>query len=120
MTSKFKRRGMGRHTPGPWVWGENYEGLSSTEADILSFGEWEGMWLTDCQVGNERKTNERKANARLIAAAPELLEALKMAQSVLDQLRNPDMTTTSNSLFLSIVAAETKARAAIAKAESAA
>ena len=59
---------------------------------------------------------EAIANARLIAAAPDLLKALREAQSVLNVLRAPDMSVSAVHVYARIVEAETKARTAIAKA----
>jgi len=58
-----------KHTPGPWTWNEDFRGLDAPEGAILEFDRYDGMWLT--------YVDGRKANARLIAAAPDLLEALK-------------------------------------------
>lgn len=66
---------MNKHTPGPWVWGAyckglyGPEGLEGLEKEILSHESYEGMWLSH--------NTSREANARLISAAPDLLEALK-------------------------------------------
>lgn len=63
---------------------------------------------------DEPRTNptERDANARLIAAAPELLEALEALANRVDPAnKKRDLTITS------FVAALKKARAAIAKAK---
>lgn len=58
-----------KHTPGPWVWGEDFSGLGSANGEVLTYLDYEGMWLS--------YGINRQANARLIAAAPELLEALE-------------------------------------------
>ncbi|AVQ10122.1 hypothetical protein [Siphoviridae environmental samples] len=61
---------MSKHTPGPWTWNEDFEGLlGASDADVLHYADYEGMWLSDYK-------GCRQANARLIAAAPELLENL--------------------------------------------
>ncbi len=54
------------HTPGPWGYseGEIYRGNNPIASVIPSFG-----WF--------RKTAEDEANARLIAAAPEMYEVLR-------------------------------------------
>lgn len=59
-----------KHTPGPWIWGDEYHGLFGAGPDnaVLDHATYEGMWLQ----WNDR----RDANASLIAAAPELLTAL--------------------------------------------
>ena len=87
-----------QHTPGPWV----TKGPHIMEAGP-SFN-----WVASVQVSN---MPEWEANARLIAAAPELLEALQdlaeeAARSVYPQPDKPD------SAWAKLV----RARAAIAKA----
>lgn len=72
---------MASHTPGPWEIGEEQFG-----AQVMVFaGEREvadcGHNFSDC--GNE----EDRANARLIAAAPELLAALdRLLETVEDEM----------------------------------
>ena len=71
---------MSKHTPGPWFVEDNDRAISSNAAtDIalvnmanIRYG-WDGPdFLT---------ASHRAANARLIAAAPELLEALKYCRN---------------------------------------
>jgi len=64
MTNKF--------TPGPWIWGSGYRGLygAGPDNEVLDYEPYENMWLAH--------TEHREANARLIAAAPALLEALQV------------------------------------------
>lgn len=92
------------HTPGPWI-----VNPFSARVDCAALDEWgdplpicELLWPTDY-----RSEDETQANARLIAAAPELLEALTRTLDALEKLD----------------AGETKvakaARAAIAKATGA-
>jgi len=59
-----------KHTPGPWIWGPDYGGLYGAGPDnaVLSYQPYEGMWLAH---------PEAEANARLIAAAPEMLDMLE-------------------------------------------
>ena len=62
---------MATHTPGPWIWADGYAGLNSPAlGPVLDYAPYEGMWVT-------HYTERGKADARLIAAAPELLEALQ-------------------------------------------
>jgi hypothetical protein len=65
-----------KHTPGPWIWGDDYRGLygAGPNNEVLCHASYEGMWL--------RYGPQQEANAHLIAAAPELLEA---AQKALDE-----------------------------------
>lgn len=80
---------MGKHTPGPWVWTGKpgasdlrapSTGLSESDSDssVISYAPYEGMWLS--RYGSPA---EDEANARLIAAAPCLLEALQDALAYL-------------------------------------
>ena len=74
---------MNGHTPGPWRLSPL---LSGSENDrgfriFASDGRDGTMWIADVSpvIDNDRgdASEEGKANARLIAAAPDLLEALK-------------------------------------------
>ena len=60
-----------KHTPGPWVCQTQANGSSIRHPVILSD---DGAVSTAQWCDNTQKTN---ANARLIAAAPELLKALR-------------------------------------------
>lgn len=64
-----------RHTPGPWRVFTTPQGNR-----IIGIGEQTGEGITDCGFGLWRGGDaEALANARLIAAAPQMLEALKAA-----------------------------------------
>lgn len=84
-----------QYTPGPWRIGTPPPNGEQT------IGTLNGLMVAVATTGAEME--ETKANARLIAAAPELLEAL---QSVLDNCLDSE----------GLCAAHAKARAAIAKA----
>jgi hypothetical protein len=87
---------MGKHTPGPWT---VYEaGFSVADA-------WGHVLSTDVEG---RMPEEAAANARLIAAAPELLAALEALLSVYQGFAPWEGEVERQ--------AEIKARAAIAKA----
>lgn len=69
---------MSGHTPGPWEIAPH-----SDEDEVLQIvGEYEAIpgfgesanWIAECDLQEDIETNA--ANARLIAAAPDLLEAL--------------------------------------------
>jgi hypothetical protein len=64
---------MAKHTPGPWEWlGEPGKSvLNAAKNKILDHEYYEGMWL------GAYNDEIDQANARLIAAAPDLLESLK-------------------------------------------
>jgi hypothetical protein len=62
---------MAGHTPGPWSFGH--------------MGDGERYWIGPDHMHQPVATADRdmpEANARLIAAAPDLLEALKLARSI--------------------------------------
>jgi len=61
----------GSFTPGQWMWIEKQKVLNSAHGEIIDYAAYEGMWFA------RYDDTEDEANARLIAAAPELLEALK-------------------------------------------
>ena len=67
---------MADFTPGPWEAGPNPQGLYSNDWVVRPAGEFpHGEWIADVGAGTTDAT--RRANARLIAAAPEMYEALK-------------------------------------------
>lgn len=69
---------MSKHTPGPWdiTIGNDITGYPFFYANGMSRS-----------IGSE----ELAANAKLIAAPPELLEALKMAEGYVVGLKNQEM-----------------------------
>lgn len=96
----------GKHTPGPWHLFRNEVNNSDglTVANIVQF------------VPAYRDVSN--ANACLIAAAPELLDALRQCQSALAMMVAPDAIKSTSVLhaFAQVTAAEVVARAVIAKA----
>lgn len=91
-----------KHTPGPWQIDDCYE------ADLLNENppRRETVWeITNRDFGNSPAYATSKADASLIAAAPELLEVLRTILDVYDQHKIIGGTTYHD------------ARAAIAKAE---
>jgi hypothetical protein len=101
---------MSAHTPGPWrfeprIWNTpDAENREASDGSIVSLKNGERDWF----VARVDNAPQAEANARLIAAAPELYEALEFCVLVLMNIApaggvyNPALT---------------KARAAIAKAE---
>lgn len=78
---------MSKHTPGPWRV-ETEETVSvrdRKDGSVATLG-----WLSNRMAGPRRSSQEVQANARLIAAAPELLEALKLATNELNIIRARD------------------------------
>ena len=104
---------MSKHTPGPWsLRGYNLETLDfavSATGQMVDFDIYPPMskkhMMPIASVQHCFNGKACEANARLIAAAPDLLEALKDALNVLDATGAND--------------AANAARAAIAKAEEA-
>lgn len=94
-------------TPGPWVVRTIDQSLATVETQ-----DGEYIICNAAQLrGDDWKTEhaERKANARLIAAAPDLLAALQRIVAVLDkQVASPHLAERASPL--------TQAKAAIAKA----
>lgn len=71
---------MNKHTPGPWEIGlrESAYAMERTiEADAINSGAPLAI------IRGDGSTKENEANARLIAAAPDMLEALKLARNSL-------------------------------------
>lgn len=66
---------MTAHTPGPW----KVTGLSGNDGDIkiIEADTRTVAWTPITSDNGECLSNQGKANARLIAAAPELLETLE-------------------------------------------
>ena len=92
------------HTPGPWTWGDGK--VRSDEVLPLrnpAFLYRENAIIAEVTL---RDDNSHQANARLIATAPELLNALKRLEQA---ITHPDKAEQ--------FAAVEAARAAIAKAE---
>lgn len=72
---------MSKHTPGPWTFREHgYPTLYRVHAFVEGSDSAPvcGLWMPAEQL---TIVEEGRANARLIAAAPELLEALKAVES---------------------------------------
>lgn len=73
-----------KHTPGPWI----YKFNKTREKYKIDGLRWEGFarvyaHTRDAITGKITNQEEGEANARLIAAAPELLEALQLALKTL-------------------------------------
>jgi hypothetical protein len=78
---------MGKHTPGPWSVFRR-DGYSTYIHAINEGDEINTFQVASCYCATSRKyfptRDEAEANARLIAAAPELLEALKDAADAIE------------------------------------
>ena len=73
-----------KHTPGPWFWHYGIDGdtkmdvLTSSTSKVCDFGDCETYYPIEGTPPNE-------ADAKLIAAAPELLEALIEVVAISDR-----------------------------------
>lgn len=72
-----------KHTPGPWGFGQGYKPGDTTfelfgpgGRQIIAKASYENMWLSTYNDVTDT------ANARLMASAPELLEALQLARDL--------------------------------------
>lgn len=77
-----------KHTPGPWLVVKCDGGFRAFDTD-----DWTIIGqnkIVPALVWGGVAFEEGKANARLIAAAPEMLEALQAARSILDEQISPN------------------------------
>ena len=97
-----------KHTPGPWETDRNnvHTGQIATIHHCLN-NDWVEVWSENWPIDEA----EQEANARLIAAAPELLEALIKAEQM---FRDVGFITEADRLRPGSLGSEI--RAAIAKA----
>ena len=98
------------HTPGPW------EAQLATGDLVPSVITQNGDGIAEVYNFNPHDSSVAVANARLIAAAPEILEALKLCFEVIDQVTAENMAD-----FIGVDRVTTAwqtARAIIAKAEA--
>ena len=97
---------MSKFTPGPW----RVAGEDKNFVYALSQSGANSFWAHVQSAGIDRITeNEKAANARLIAAAPDMLEALTALLARFDD--NPELSELIGRVEIE------RARAAIAKAE---
>lgn len=72
---------MSEHTPGPWYVNDNPDSMmwdiSITECVPEDWDNTFRGFIAHLSQTNQINTNEQQANARLIAAAPDMLEALQ-------------------------------------------
>lgn len=70
-----------KHTPGPWTYSESMGYIGTDEGVICKIASSTGQ----AGIGKNIVASEQKANARLIAAAPVMYEALKDALACIEQ-----------------------------------
>ena len=77
---------MSKHTPGPWL----IEAQNSHTGAIATVHNTTDVWVeiwSENWIVTGMGPEEQSANARLIAAAPDLLEALKRLSDQCDRMR---------------------------------
>ncbi len=106
---------MSKHTPGPWKVGQYLGSLSSFHVHMDVGDKGRGADIVEAVCGLD--TAQRLANARLIAAAPDLLEAAKLGLRAAEGWVKDQLEGTS--MFAAAMQELDPIRAAIAKAEAA-
>ena len=72
---------MRKHTPGPWRWSDEYSARDLSDTWTLLGSDGHGILSCD-GIGNSPQCLN-KSDASLIAAAPDILEALALADCLL-------------------------------------
>ena len=93
---------MSKHTPGPWKW------ISADRGSLLVTGEETALILQTTKKVEDRN-NTDTPDARLIAAAPEMLEALKYYFRVLEEVNGPDWNKRPDHVLSKMITAAAKA-----------
>lgn len=108
---------MSKHTPGPWTVVERFGFAGSVKGGVVreyTNGTAQDQLFMVCCVQDDNGGHEAtNANARLIAAAPDLLAALRVL------LRDVEAVNAGGQYGLELYPAIYQAHAAIAKAEAA-
>ena len=107
---------MSKHTPGPWEWSDKYR-TSDNKRNTWSLLGKDGYGILSCDGDANSPQSlgaSGEANARLIAAAPELLEALQMARTYMKYPRDASdaLVTAHNKAIYAVDAAIAKATGA--------
>jgi hypothetical protein len=95
-----------KHTPGPWTVHHRCRGCTEQDDEQLGLG----LEVVGPEPASGRGDYARAADARLIAAAPDLLEALREVEAIM-------MTVEPRSDKAEYLAGRQRVLAAIAKAE---
>lgn len=105
---------MSGHTPGPWYHGGKHPDCEARYVKSNAPG-----YAVEIAILFHSDGAEQEANCRLIAAAPELLEAIKLAEAALADIGDADREPGDDLAWCERRAAEPLLiiRAAIAKAE---
>jgi hypothetical protein len=101
---------MSKHSPGPWIINDGTDYPENMGRCILSDAgtdrEWTAVGIADKDGYAESVAYCHPDNAPLVSAAPEMLDALRLAHKALSARKGYAQSTTA-----------TRVRAAIAKAE---
>lgn len=114
---------MSKHTPGPWTFDRATGKFGHKTNDIVApYHGPDFRHQVVCVMGTEAETEDgadaMEANASLIAAAPDLLEALKEANKILETARKYFPSSIQNSDRFSLEnVIQNSVGPAIAKAE---
>lgn len=86
-----------KHTPAPWIVDEHTDNGTLI---VQSRVEYDPMAIIVCNNGREYTIERQKADARLIAAAPELLEALN---GIIDEVTAADGGIPNTNALINLV-----------------
>ena len=108
---------MSGHTPGPWSTYGYGPSLRVCVQRQESDGLCEDVCIAEFPIWREEHARERDANARLIAAAYDMLEALKKALNGLDHGLFVAINEAALEAEKAIISSQDSVKKAIAKAE---
>lgn len=96
-----------KHTPGPWISGQ--DGIVISESGLwIAKADHPSKMLAGTNVPSKAKADKMRANAHLIAAAPELLKFLKILADRLDTDPSKEYQTILDGALKVIAEAEGK------------
>jgi len=82
---------MSEHTPRPWRISKSDWTTAPWRDAVIIEGDIEGGWAAPPEICALYRGAEQEADARLIAAAPEMLEALRRADELLGKMTTDDV-----------------------------